>query len=99
RWPGPSWWICAISTVPRTWLPTALFMKVSGGRLNRNCDAILTSPRLRGEVGAEAPGEGDSPRTHIFRICGGGPSPQPSPREGRGEGAIERNRITFAHFR
>ena len=39
-----------------------------------------TSPRLRGEVGSRSnPGEGDSPRTHVFRIRGG-PSPQPSPR-------------------
>src|SRR5882757_8754653 len=48
---------------------------------------LLTSPRVRGEVGAHRrcnPGEGDSQRV---RMCGSGPPPQPSPREERGEGA------------
>ena len=48
---------------------------------------LLTSPRLRGEVGLRSdPGEGDSPRTHLYRICGSSPSSRPSPREERGEG-------------
>ena len=35
------------------------------------------------------PGEGDSPRTHfVTEICGSSPSPQPSPREVRGEGEV-----------
>src|SRR5229473_6078879 len=60
-------------------------------------DVWLTSPRLRGEVGLRSnPGEGESPRTPMFGICGSSPSPQPSkselrssrPREERGEGEV-----------
>ena len=47
-----------------------------------------SNSRLRGEVGLRSnPGEGDSRRTLLFRICGSSASPQPSPREERGEGA------------
>ncbi|SHK44485.1 hypothetical protein SAMN05444159_3271 [Bradyrhizobium lablabi] len=39
------------------------------------------------EKKCEAPGEGEAPHALCFNIRGGSPSPQPSPREGRGEGA------------
>ena len=55
---------------------------------------LLTSPRLRGEVGLRSnPGEGTHRAYIIFRICRDGPSPQPSPTpQGRGEGANSRQR-------
>ena len=52
--------------------------RLLGRRRGTKSDAVsnagvpFTSPRLRGEVGSHRrcdPGEGDSPRTHIYRIC------------------------------
>src|SRR5438445_72715 len=60
---------------------------------------FLTSPRLRGEVDAHsASGEGGGAAHTDFRICGASPSPQPSPREERGEGEDShcRNPSSFA---
>jgi hypothetical protein len=48
----------------------------------RGC--FLTSPRLRGEVGAKRRVRGTLSESR----CRDSPSPQPSPREKRGEGAL-----------
>src|SRR5205085_11887842 len=61
---------------------------ISGAESFRGSGRFLTSPRLRGEVGSHRrcdPGEG----VQVYRernTTERGPSPQPSPREGRGEG-------------
>ena len=47
------------------------------------------NPALAGRGRREAPGEGDSPRTHMQRICGSSPSPQPSPRKRGARGVID----------
>ena len=48
---------------------------------SRRREAPVTSPRLRGEVGAQRRVRGTIRALNIFRNCRSSPSPQPSPRK------------------